>query len=141
MTRGTIVVITDDILYITNEFNGDMYLEQGYGEDVIKMFNHIIKYDRISQNRIVQQLNKFNKKHHNYQDFQIIEMPIIFPIVFLCDIYEKLFSNCIYRSDYTYVLNLSNKIKFSYTPNFPQKYQICVVNYNNLYKTIEWKQQ
>ena len=33
MTRGKMIIITDEGTYRTIEFNGDMYLE-GYGEEV-----------------------------------------------------------------------------------------------------------
>jgi len=63
MTRGTGYLITDDMIYFHDEFNGDMYRD-GYGADFIQML------DKTTPETFENDLNIWNSNNHNYPDFQ-----------------------------------------------------------------------
>ncbi len=63
MTRGKICVATDEKLLNSVEFNGDMYVEHGNGEEVIQAFDGEISTEEEYKNYVVE----FDKNHHQYQ--------------------------------------------------------------------------
>lgn len=63
MTRGTGYLITDDMVYFHDEFNGDMYRD-GHGADFIQML------DKTTPETFNHDLDVWNSEHHSYGDFQ-----------------------------------------------------------------------
>jgi hypothetical protein len=62
MTRGTFILIDDNKIFQSIEFNGDMYLA-GHGKDALE----IIKGD-LNKNNFSDIIVDFNDKHHDYND-------------------------------------------------------------------------
>lgn len=63
MTRGKICVATEDKLLNSVEFNGDMYVEHGNGEEVIEAFESGITTEQEYRDYVLE----FDKNHHQYQ--------------------------------------------------------------------------
>lgn len=74
MTRGGAYIIykKDGELWIGyhNEFNGDMY-PGGHYEDMVLALGTVKTYEDFSL-----AMHKFNKEHHNYDDFQTYHEPL-----------------------------------------------------------------
>ena len=64
MTRGTGYIITDRKIYDHDEFNGDMYRENGNGESFIRML------DKTTPSNFKSDLHLWNVQNHNYDTFQ-----------------------------------------------------------------------
>jgi hypothetical protein len=60
MTRGRLAIITNNMVYTSNEFNGDMYYD-GYGETAIE---YLKKVD--STEYLVEAVKEFNEENFNY---------------------------------------------------------------------------
>lgn len=65
MTRGKIMLIKNNKFAISDEFNGDMYLE-GLGFQVIGGLQSVNNYEEFSK-----MVNNFNVENHNYSDMEI----------------------------------------------------------------------
>ena len=63
MTRGKICVATDEKLLNSVEFNGDMYVEHGHGEEVIEAFESGITTEQEYRDYVLE----FDKNNHQYQ--------------------------------------------------------------------------
>lgn len=73
MTRGQLAIIfngynTKKISLMTSiEFNGDMYLKNGHGEDAIKALKNSVDVATYQY-----EVAKFNKDHHHYNDCECL---------------------------------------------------------------------
>ena len=99
MTRGQLAIITDRGIMTSIEFNGDMYLDGGHGEDAItalKNSTDIASYQY--------EVAKFNVEHHHYNDCdrQTYELGIS-ALDFTKDYFDVWFS------DYIYIKNLKKE--------------------------------
>lgn len=76
MTRGTIILVGDDFVLSSIEFNGDMYLDNnGHGAKVVrelKNINNCIKFNEF--------IYEFNKNNHCYYDVKSLTyfMPLYY---------------------------------------------------------------
>lgn len=106
MTRGSFLLITDDKMLLSIEFNGDMYPE-GYGDEALWELRNNVKNEEDFRKFV----EKFNEEHHNYEDIDefVIELNRDF---FIKDgtmnfntfnYYETFFS------DYLFIANVSNE--------------------------------
>lgn len=101
MTRGQIAIITDNKIYTSNEFNGDMYMSNGLGRTVtngLKRVKDIADYQYF--------VAKFNKEHHHYNDLEhIMYEQSQEALDFNSDYFDKWFS------DYIYIKNIGTTPK------------------------------
>ena len=99
MTRGKMIIITDEGTYRTTEFNGDMYLE-GYGEEVAEKMPKIN-----SKTDLLNYEKEFNDKHFDYPEemelYRVDETDDMFDMGI--DYYKR------WSSDYLFIKNASNK--------------------------------
>ena len=100
MTRGRFVVITDDGVFTSCEFNGDMGYTQAYGKEVVKGLRKVKNLETFSN-----EIRKFNDRNFQMEDdgesnIFSCSSPIVFSKE---DYYKKWFS------DYLYIKNISNK--------------------------------
>lgn len=121
MTRGKICVATEDKLLYSVEFNGDMYVEHGYGEEVINAFNEGItneqeyreyveafdneNFNYATEKQDENEYNYFNNEYfikgvrqENLEDKETMEM-----LDFTTNYFDKWFS------DYIYLKNIDNE--------------------------------
>lgn len=132
MTRGQIaVIIGDDEIITSTEFNGDMYMPTpkwaGHGQEVINRLKKV--NDKASYEKEVKKFNEKNFKYpdnpltHHYKGLEMLNME------------EKTYFDK-WFSDYVYMKNLTDKeqtIKdykgnnFTIYPN-----QIAVINFGEL---------
>lgn len=134
MTRGQIAIITDERIITSIEFNGDMYIENGHGTDVLRKLcnvNDISTYERM--------VEKFNKTHHNY-DADVLTYTIACKdsgLQNIMNMSEGYFDK--WFSDYIYIKNLTdNSFHWIDRDGYPQKIQpseIAVINIGRLIKT------
>ena len=97
MTRGKIVLITNNNVITSNEFNGDM----GYnslGEEVVHRLKNVNNAEDL-----MSQLKTFNENYFEYAEDEIGTYLCKSPIVFS---YETYFSD--WFSDYIYIKNSSD---------------------------------
>lgn len=130
MTRGKFVVITDDKVLSTFEFNGDMYYEGGHGPEVIERLGRVNNKDDLNK-----EVREFNENNHKYEmDDGDTFFEAQNPIDFSDDYFGYLFS------DYLYIKNLSSTeetIKdregkeYTILPN-----QIVVYDFGRLYGIV-----
>lgn len=70
MTRGTGCLLIEEnkslVIYFTDEFNGDMYFEDGYGEEFLHAVNGANDNFQFMSNAV-----RFNAKHHRYEEFEV----------------------------------------------------------------------
>ena len=69
MTRGTLVFLTNDAkgnraIYMTTEFNGSMYLDDGYGQEVVDRFED--GFDNLEEFKAY--VKDFNKENFQYSE-------------------------------------------------------------------------
>lgn len=100
MTRGQIAIITDGGIMTSIEFNGDMYLNNGHGEDAINSLKNSTDVATYQY-----EVAKFNMEHHHYNDcdrltYELGEQALDFTK----DYFDVWFS------DYIYIKNLKNEI-------------------------------
>lgn len=93
MTRGKILLVNDGKVYITTEFNGDMY-PSGYGNDIIAAFKRN-RFDTVEH--FYEFVGSFNRRNFGYSE-EIIRIKEISEL----DINQN-------WTDYLYVINLTNK--------------------------------
>ena len=107
MTRGQIVLITNDGLYTSAEFNGDMYYE-GYGEQVIEGLEKVKSYEEYKQF-----VEEFNAENFEYDDKLIYELAKtdteddVKTIKRLLTMGKDYFDS--WFSDYLYIKNISDE--------------------------------
>lgn len=70
MTRGTFFLITNEKVWRSIEFNGDMYPE-GYGDEALKLITEV---KTCKEFKIM--VKKFNVEHHNYRDITRVVTPM-----------------------------------------------------------------
>jgi hypothetical protein len=101
MTRGTLAIISDNNkMFISIEFNGDMYLS-GYGIDAIKCLENVDTEDDFED-----AVRDFDAGHHRYNEKQmILEIKDIKPYL---DMTKNYFDN--WFSDYVFLKNVSTEI-------------------------------
>lgn len=100
MTRGQIAIITDGGIMTSIEFNGDMYLDGGHGEDAINSLKNSTDIATYQY-----EVAKFNMEHHHYNDcdrltYELGEQAL--------DFTKDYFD--IWFSDYIYIKNLKKEI-------------------------------
>ncbi|MCD8206210.1 MAG: hypothetical protein LUD29_06395 [Clostridia bacterium] len=66
MTRGKIVLVSDDKILSSLEFNGDMYID-GHGEDVITYLKGVHTEEAYRT-----YVKRFNKRHFGYHGYPLI---------------------------------------------------------------------
>ena len=107
MTRGQIVLITNDGLYTTIEFNGNMYYDW-YGKQVIEKLENIKSYEEYKQF-----VEEFNAENFEYEDELIYELARtdteegVKTINKLLTMGKDYFDN--WSSDYLYIKNISDE--------------------------------
>lgn len=101
MTRGKIMLIKNNKFAISDEFNGDMYLE-GHGFQVIDGLQNVNNYEEFSK-----MVNNFNVENHNYSDMEI-------NVIELREQKLDFVNNYFYYwfSDYIYIKNIGYDISF-----------------------------
>lgn len=111
MTRGQIAIIykaygakEKDISVMTSiEFNGDMYLKDGHGNEVIRNLKKV--YDVANYQFMVA---KFNNDHHHYCDCDRLTYDATKEKAYrMLDFTKDYFD--IWFSDYVYLKNVSNE--------------------------------
>lgn len=132
MTRGKFVVITDDRVFSSFEFNGDMYYDgHGHGPEVIERLGRVNNLEELNK-----EIRDFNYKNFKYEDDGegIIYFKRQCPIDFSDDYFSYWFS------DYLYIKNLASTEKVikdddgkehTILPN-----QIFVFNFGHLYGIV-----
>ena len=109
MTRGKFVLITKDRVYISTEFNGDMYPD-GYGVDV---FKRLLKVKKVGD--FFEEVKDFNKKEFGYEEKLVWNKSIVWledARNFKKGYFDRWFS------DRLYIKNLSGKtITFKHYSN------------------------
>lgn len=131
MTRGKFVVITDDKVLSTFEFNGDMYYtDYGHGPEVIERLGRVNNTDDLNK-----EVREFNENNHKYEmddgdTFFECQNPIDFSDDYLG----------YWFSDYLYIKNLASTEKVikdrdgnehTVLPN-----QIVVFDFGHLYGIV-----
>lgn len=99
MTRGQITIITKNKVITSIEFNGDMYVDGGYGEEVIdalKQVNDVANYQY--------EVAKFNNSNHHYNDIDALTYKQNLETL---DFTKNYFEN--WFSDYIYIKNIANE--------------------------------
>ena len=105
MTRGQIVLITNDAVYTAGEFNGDMYYDW-YGKEVIENLKKVNSYDEYYKF-----VDEFNAENFEYPEQIIFEIgrfdneEDIENVNKLFDMSKDYFKN--WFSDYLYIKNIS----------------------------------
>ena len=101
MTRGTLAIIADDNrIFISIEFNGDMYLS-GYGVDAIRCLETVDNEDDFED-----AVRKFEDEHHHYrEEIMVGEIKDSKPFLNMSKDY---FDN--WFSDYVFIKNVSTEI-------------------------------
>lgn len=131
MTRGKFVVITDDKVLSTFEFNGDMYYDgYGHGPEVIERLGRVNNKDDLNK-----EVREFNENNHKYEmDDGDTFFEAQNPINFSDDYFGYWFS------DYLYIKNLASTEKvikdrdgndLTILPN-----QIMVFDFGRLYGIV-----
>ena len=131
MTRGKFVVITDDKVLSTFEFNGDMYYtDYGHGPEVIERLGRVNNTDDLNK-----EVREFNENNHKYEmDDGDTFFECQNPIDFSDDYFGYWFS------DYLYIKNLTSTEKVikdrdgnehTVLPN-----QIVVFDFGHLYGIV-----
>lgn len=122
MTRGTIMLIMNHVVYYTDEFNGDMYLsEDGAGS---RAFSSLCRCgDRESFDS---QTHEFNDEYFGYEGFEIHSSPLEdffekdrVTIDFSRDYFGRFFSDYIFlknKSVNTINLKLRDKSTWAVVP-------------------------
>lgn len=138
MTRGQIAIITDERIITSIEFNGDMYIENGHGTDVLRELrsvNDIATYEKM--------VEKFNKTHHNY-DADVLTYTLACKgngMQNIMNMSEGYFDK--WFSDYIYIKNLTdNSFHWIDRDGYPQEIQpaeIAVINFGRLVETDMYK--
>lgn len=114
MTRGQITVILNDrVIWTSTEFNGDMYYENGHGEEIMETFPKVTTLEEYKK-----YIEDFNKNHHNYNDdvltYELTDMSevdneeYIFTYEEFLDMRTDYFKK--WFEDYLYIKNLSDKL-------------------------------
>lgn len=102
MTRGKFVVITDDNVFSSFEFNGDMYYDgHGHGPEVIERLGRVNNTDDLNK-----EVREFNENNHNYE---IDDGDTFFKCQNPIDFSDEYFSY--WFSDYLYIKNLASTEK------------------------------
>lgn len=131
MTRGKFVVITDDKVLSTFEFNGDMYYtDYGHGPEVIERLGRVNNTDDLNK-----EVREFNENNHKYEmDDGDTFFECQNPIDFSDDYFGYWFS------DYLYIKSLASTEKVikdrdgnehTVLPN-----QIVVFDFGHLYGIV-----
>jgi len=106
MTRGQIVLITNDAAYTAGEFNGDMYYDY-YGKQVIEKLENVKSYEDYYKF-----VDKFNAENFEYPEQIIFEIgkleteEDVEKINKMFDMSKDYFRN--WFSDYLYIKNISD---------------------------------
>ena len=112
MTKGTFVIFTQDAVYLTTEFNGDMYFD-GHGELVAAKMQEIH-----TPAELLAFAKKFNQKKFHYPEEQIAlkrVSPDIFAYEDMLDMQTDYFKK--YFSDYIYIANAAGHALVFHTKN------------------------
>lgn len=98
MTRGKLILLTEGGMHITDEFNGDMYMENGHGEEVIERLQRVTDPDSFEKE--VRAFDKANFEYYKDDDpvIYFIGLPVVD-----CT-YDTYFDK--WFSDYLYVKNI-----------------------------------
>ncbi len=129
MTRGQIVIITDECVYTTTEFNGDMYVEEhGHGFEVLKELKKIKSVEDYEAF-----VEDFNAEHFEYNEELVYQKRGDFKEIL--DMSKDYFGD--WFSDYLYIKNLSSEPK-EITLNYGKTLlldpnRLMVLNFGNLF--------
>lgn len=99
MTRGTLAIVSNDGLYISTEFNGDMYLS-GNGKDAIKCLETVDDIEDFDP-----AIREFNESHHKYDDEEMTCK--IYDSSKYLDMSKDYFDT--WFSDYVFIKNISDE--------------------------------
>lgn len=108
MTRGTLYFIDETgNLFKTPEFNGDMYIDNGYGEDALIALEELRRSGNANIDTFKELVMKFNAEHHQYDDISDERWAkLVGNFEELKHVIDK---QC---SDYSYVLDMKqNKVR------------------------------
>lgn len=128
MTRGKIMLIKNNKFAISDEFNGDMYLE-GLGFQVIGGLQSVNNYEEFSK-----MVNNFNVENHNYNDMEInvIELKEQ-KLDFVNNYFDYWFSDYIYIKNIGYDISILCKDMNDKTiAETLKKGQILVLNFGSV---------
>lgn len=100
MTRGQFVLVTNDGIFSSGEFNGDMYYDgHGHGPEVVERLMRIQNADDFDK-----ELIEFNEANFEYEDYQGGYKSSVDDINFKRDYFGEWFS------DYLYIKNLTDSV-------------------------------
>ena len=132
MTRGTLVIITDEGITESLEFNGDMYYSY-HGQEVIEGLREVT-----DKKSFVDFVQKFNKENFGYKD----------QLTYDSKFNKELFNFTVgyidnWFSDYLYIKNLSSNDVFmnfcEYKSGYLKTGQIVSVNFGSF--ADDWEEQ
>ena len=99
MTRGKFVLFTSDRVYVTTEFNGDMYYD-GYGKESAEKIKRVNTPEDLLDLAV-----EINKEHYDYPEEEIVirAKSDYNSMLNMDDYFMK------YFSDYIYIKNVSGR--------------------------------
>lgn len=103
MTRFQIIGIFDDEILTAGEFNGDGYFQNGFGQEICRLFAQIK-----NKNQYKSLVEYINDSFHYETDDLINQVNIPYALDFK-QIAERKEYYDIWFSDYLYIINLSSK--------------------------------
>ena len=101
MTRGTLVLINEDGVYYSTQFNGDMYPE-GHGDEAVEMLA-AVKSEQDFKNVIY----RFNRRNFRYNEVELGPYFDGKPEKAFADMATDYYRT--WNSDYLYIKNISKK--------------------------------
>lgn len=113
MTKGQITAILDnEIIFTSTEFNGDMYYEDGHGEEIMRTFPNVTSLEEYKE-----YIKWFNETNHNYKEdtltYELTDMSDVTNEEYIFTYEEFLDMRKDYSKkwfeDYLYIKNLSSK--------------------------------
>lgn len=132
MTRGKLILLVPTGMYISYEFNGDMYMENGHGPEVIKRLKRTNGRDKFEK-----EVRAFDKANFEYyeKDDPVFSFNSKSVVDCTYDTYmDKWFS------DYLYVKNADKKdrevINKAGKTQIIKPGEIFVINFGTIVKTI-----
>ena len=113
MTRGQItVILNDETIWTSTEFNGDMYYKDGHGKEIMETFPKVTTLEEYKE-----YVKWFNETHYNYNEeeltYELTDMSgiedenYIFTYEEFLDMRTDYFKK--WFEDYLYIKNLSDE--------------------------------
>ena len=124
MTRGVLICIVEDAegnrhYHRSVEFNGDMYIENGHGKEIIDKYE---SGDIKDLDGFYKYVEEFNKKNHNYEDDVLCYEVVLEQVNGTCQNKQcykcEKYDNCNVSFDYENVSNLYDITSYSYHADY-----------------------